>query len=248
MLAVLLTMIFVAVANAAPQSYAQHMQRIPPPPDPAYHAPPESFHAYNPPPVIKAQPAPAPYAPPPPEIKAPPPPPAPAYAPPPEIKAQPAPQPEYAPPPEIKVQPAPAPHYNPPPPAYDQPPKAAPAPMGYAPAPVVKAEAPPAEIYMQLIPSNEPYVRKEPEYPPVNMDYVFNYKVDDAATYNHQERHEEKHGHVVKGHYTLFDPDGSHRIVKYIADENGFRAEVVTTAPNPARIAQYMAQKAAHYA
>lgn len=57
--------------------------------------------------------------------------------------------------------------------------------------------------------------------------YRFGYKVDDPQTYNHQSRHEEKDENgVVRGSYSLLEPDGNVRMVHYVADKYGFRAFV----------------------
>uniref|UniRef100_T1ILI0 Uncharacterized protein n=1 Tax=Strigamia maritima TaxID=126957 RepID=T1ILI0_STRMM len=59
-----------------------------------------------------------------------------------------------------------------------------------------------------------------------DIDYKFKYVVRDDQTYNYQTRDEEKDGKTVRGSYSLVEPDGSTRIVKYTADEYGFHAQV----------------------
>ncbi|KAJ8918379.1 hypothetical protein NQ315_008074 [Exocentrus adspersus] len=57
--------------------------------------------------------------------------------------------------------------------------------------------------------------------------YQFSYGVQDAHTGDHKSQHEERDGDVVKGYYTVADPDGTLRTVHYTADHhNGFNAIV----------------------
>uniref|UniRef100_A0A182X732 Uncharacterized protein n=1 Tax=Anopheles quadriannulatus TaxID=34691 RepID=A0A182X732_ANOQN len=57
--------------------------------------------------------------------------------------------------------------------------------------------------------------------------YKFEYGVKDYHTGDHKSQWEVRDGDVVKGEYTLDEPDGSTRIVKYHADsKNGFEAVV----------------------
>ncbi|XP_062543984.1 cuticle protein 19-like [Armigeres subalbatus] len=57
--------------------------------------------------------------------------------------------------------------------------------------------------------------------------YKFDYGVKDPHTGDHKTHWEERDGDVVKGAYTLFDADGSTRIVEYTADPiHGFKAVV----------------------
>ncbi|EDS38704.1 adult cuticle protein [Culex quinquefasciatus] len=57
--------------------------------------------------------------------------------------------------------------------------------------------------------------------------YKFDYGVQDPHTGDHKSHWEERDGDVVKGAYTLFDSDGSTRIVEYTADPvHGFKAVV----------------------
>ncbi|EAT37667.1 AAEL010375-PA [Aedes aegypti] len=57
--------------------------------------------------------------------------------------------------------------------------------------------------------------------------YKFEYGVQDFHTGDHKSQWEIRDGDFVKGEYTLADADGTHRIVKYRADDkNGFRAVV----------------------
>lgn len=90
----------------------------------------------------------------------------------------------------------------------------APAPVHYAPAPIHYAPAPvhykPIEVYPDSVP-----------------EYSFGYSVSDAHTGDAKSQHETRHGDVVKGSYSLVEPDGTIRTVKYTADHvNGFNAVV----------------------
>ncbi|CAH0557239.1 unnamed protein product [Brassicogethes aeneus] len=60
--------------------------------------------------------------------------------------------------------------------------------------------------------------------------YEFSYGVNDPHTGDHKSQHEERDGDVVKGYYTVADPDGTLRTVHYTADDhNGFNAVVEKT-------------------
>ncbi|XP_047020811.1 cuticle protein 18.6-like [Helicoverpa zea] len=57
--------------------------------------------------------------------------------------------------------------------------------------------------------------------------YEFAYKVVDRHTGDKKSQHESRDGHVVKGVYSLHQPDGTVRIVEYHADKKtGFNANV----------------------
>lgn len=56
--------------------------------------------------------------------------------------------------------------------------------------------------------------------------YKFSYGVNDPHTGDHKSQEEYRDGDVVKGHYTVADPDGTLRVVHYTADHNGFNAVV----------------------
>lgn len=57
--------------------------------------------------------------------------------------------------------------------------------------------------------------------------YKFSYGVNDPHTGDHKSQHEERDGGIVKGSYTVADPDGTLRTVHYTADDhNGFNAVV----------------------
>ncbi|CAD7080734.1 unnamed protein product [Hermetia illucens] len=62
--------------------------------------------------------------------------------------------------------------------------------------------------------------------------YEFKYGVNDFHTGDVKSQHETRDGDVVKGQYSLVEPDGSIRTVDYTADKhNGFNAVVHKTAP-----------------
>ncbi|KAK9869699.1 hypothetical protein WA026_003439 [Henosepilachna vigintioctopunctata] len=57
--------------------------------------------------------------------------------------------------------------------------------------------------------------------------YQYEYGVNDPYTGDHKSQHEIRDGDVVKGSYTVADPDGTLRTVHYTADDlNGFNAVV----------------------
>jgi len=57
--------------------------------------------------------------------------------------------------------------------------------------------------------------------------YSYNYGVADGHTGDHKTQHESRDGDVVKGSYSVAEPDGTLRIVEYTADDhNGFNAVV----------------------
>ncbi|KAG5872614.1 hypothetical protein JTB14_017130 [Gonioctena quinquepunctata] len=63
--------------------------------------------------------------------------------------------------------------------------------------------------------------------------YEFNYGVQDGHTGDYKSQHEQRDGDVVKGYYTVGEPDGTLRTVHYTADDhNGFNA-VVEKSGNP---------------
>lgn len=63
--------------------------------------------------------------------------------------------------------------------------------------------------------------------------YAFKYGVHDPHTGDHKHQSETRDGDVVKGQYSLVEPDGSVRTVDYTADSvNGFNAVVSKSGPN----------------
>lgn len=72
--------------------------------------------------------------------------------------------------------------------------------------------------------------------------YAFAYNVQDALTGDSKSQQEVRDGDIVKGSYSVVDPDGSLRTVFYTADPiNGFNAIVqrgpVPVAARPAAVA-----------
>ncbi|XP_037945257.1 protein PFC0760c-like [Teleopsis dalmanni] len=65
-------------------------------------------------------------------------------------------------------------------------------------------------------------------------EYEFAYGVEDAQNYLLQNRKETRNGDEVKGVYSVVDPDGTLRVVKYTADNvNGFQASVTKDGGSP---------------
>nr|XP_023012031.1 cuticle protein-like [Leptinotarsa decemlineata] len=63
--------------------------------------------------------------------------------------------------------------------------------------------------------------------------YAFNYGVHDPTTGDVKSQKEVRDGDVVKGQYSLVEPDGSVRTVDYVADSvNGFNAVVSKSGPS----------------
>ncbi|CAH1964331.1 unnamed protein product [Acanthoscelides obtectus] len=69
------------------------------------------------------------------------------------------------------------------------------------------------------------------EYSHHEPHYTYGYDVNDVLTGDSKSQVETRHGDVVKGSYSLNEPDGTRRIVDYVADPiNGFNA-IVRKAP-----------------
>ncbi|CAB3257171.1 unnamed protein product [Arctia plantaginis] len=66
-----------------------------------------------------------------------------------------------------------------------------------------------------------------------SSDYGFNYAVNDPSTGDNKAQWETRHGDVVRGAYSLVEPDGSVRLVEYYADPHtGFNAIVKRLGSN----------------
>jgi len=79
--------------------------------------------------------------------------------------------------------------------------------------------------------------------------YHYNYGVADSHTGDVKSQHEVRDGDVVKGSYSLVEPDGSVRTVEYTADDhNGFNAVVSKTAPTVHAVAHHAGPVLAHAA
>ncbi|XP_063821231.1 cuticle protein 19-like [Ostrinia nubilalis] len=71
------------------------------------------------------------------------------------------------------------------------------------------------------------------EHAPVK--YEFSYSVEDPTTGDHKSHRESRDGDLVRGEYSLLQPDGSIRKVEYTADDHsGFNAVVSNSAPTHA--------------
>lgn len=63
--------------------------------------------------------------------------------------------------------------------------------------------------------------------PPTNTEYNYWYDIVDPSTGDAKSLYEIRQGGVVKGSYSVLDPDGTKRTVDYTADsKNGFKAIV----------------------
>ncbi|KAL7292774.1 hypothetical protein TKK_0013603 [Trichogramma kaykai] len=74
--------------------------------------------------------------------------------------------------------------------------------------------------------------------------YAYNYGVSDPHTGDVKSAHEERDGDVVKGSYSVNEPDGTIRVVEYTADDhNGFQAVVkkIGHAVHPAPVHHHAA-------
>lgn len=99
-------------------------------------------------------------------------------------------------------------------------------------APIVAAAAPAPLV------AAAPAVLARTELDDAYPQYQYAYNVHDTLTGDSKTQEESRDGDVVKGSYSLIEPDGSRRIVNYYADPiNGFNAvvskdvPVVATAP-----------------
>ncbi|XP_001864341.2 uncharacterized protein LOC6047259 [Culex quinquefasciatus] len=74
---------------------------------------------------------------------------------------------------------------------------------------------------------SEPEVDLNSHYFSHYPKYQYEYGVKDYLTGDHKSQWETREGDVVRGEYTLLQPDGTHRVVRYTADDkNGFEAEI----------------------
>ena len=88
-------------------------------------------------------------------------------------------------------------------------------------APVVYAHQP------TIVKTLQPTYVKQVEYADAPAKYDFAYEVHDEKTGDIKRQQETRDGDVVRGFYSLYDADGSHRVVEYTADaHNGFNAVV----------------------
>ncbi|KFB43530.1 AGAP003390-PA-like protein [Anopheles sinensis] len=108
---------------------------------------------------------------------------------------------------------------------------AAPAVVAARAAPVVAAAAAPAVVAARAA----PVVAAAPvqaEFTDAYPQYQYAYNVQDTLTGDSKTQEETRDGDIVKGSYSLIEPDGSRRIVNYYADPvNGFNAVVQKDVP-----------------
>ncbi|CAH1403325.1 unnamed protein product [Nezara viridula] len=70
-----------------------------------------------------------------------------------------------------------------------------------------------------------PQYHEEQYYDPPH--YQFHYDVRDEHTGDIKSQHEQREGDHTQGEYSLVEPDGSLRVVKYVVEgKSGFQAEV----------------------
>lgn len=82
-----------------------------------------------------------------------------------------------------------------------------------------------------------PVIAARAEFDDAYPQYTYAYNVNDAITGDNKAQEETREGDVVKGFYSLIEPDGSRRIVNYYADPiNGFNAVVSKDVPVAAPI------------
>jgi hypothetical protein len=63
-----------------------------------------------------------------------------------------------------------------------------------------------------------------------NPNYAYGYQVADGYRGDYHSHHEKGDGHNVVGQYSLQEPTGNVRTVNYVANVNGFQAQVQNTA------------------
>ncbi|XP_049884988.1 cuticle protein 21-like [Pectinophora gossypiella] len=98
------------------------------------------------------------------------------------------------------------------------------APVAYA-APVAKVATPVA--YSAPVGYAAPVAKVAVEEYDPHPQYTFAYDVQDGLTGDSKTQHESRDGDVVRGSYSVVDPDGTKRTVEYTADpHNGFNAVV----------------------
>uniref|UniRef100_A0A3F2Z4N1 Larval cuticle protein A3A n=1 Tax=Glossina palpalis gambiensis TaxID=67801 RepID=A0A3F2Z4N1_9MUSC len=102
-----------------------------------------------------------------------------------------------------------------------------------APAPAVLAKAAPVVAApIAAAPLITKAALAEPEVIDAHPQYKFAYDVQDTLTGDSKTQEESRDGDIVRGSYSLIEPDGSRRIVNYYADPvNGFNAVVQKDVP-----------------
>ncbi|XP_050424027.1 larval cuticle protein A3A [Adelges cooleyi] len=110
----------------------------------------------------------------------------------------------------------------------------APAPLAAAPAIVRAAPAPlaAAPAIAPVVPAAVPLPATRVDFADAYPQYQYAYTVRDSLTGDAKDQEEVRDGDVVKGRYSLIEPDGSRRTVSYYADDvNGFNAVVQKDVP-----------------
>jgi len=106
-----------------------------------------------------------------------------------------------------------------------------PAPAAYSavPAPAAYAAVPAPAAYAGV---PAPVAVTKLDYADAYPQYQFAYTVQDALTGDSKAQEETRDGGIVKGSYSLIEPDGVRRTVNYYADPvNGFNAIVQRDVP-----------------
>ncbi|XP_052119676.1 larval cuticle protein A2B-like [Frankliniella occidentalis] len=113
------------------------------------------------------------------------------------------------------------------------------APVSYvADAPVAYAAAAPVAPVTYTAAAPIALAAKSLDYDP-HPEYKFSYDVQDDLTGDSKSQVESRSGDVVKGSYSVDEPDGTRRIVDYTADDvNGFNAVVRKEAQAPKYVVQ----------
>ncbi|KAF7266990.1 hypothetical protein GWI33_019734 [Rhynchophorus ferrugineus] len=91
------------------------------------------------------------------------------------------------------------------------------------------------KIYCGIVAVPDTYHKYAPEEVDYHSHpkYAFKYGVSDPHTGDHKTQTEIRDGEIVKGQYSLVEPDGSVRTVNYVADPvNGFNAVVSKSGPS----------------
>ncbi|KAI9581424.1 uncharacterized protein LOC119637997 [Glossina fuscipes] len=121
----------------------------------------------------------------------------------------------------------------------------------YAPAtPALASHAYTPATYLKAVPAVKPAALKiltenHLEYFDHHPRYAFEYGVNDPHTGDIKHQREERDGDVVKGEYSLVEPDGNVRTVKYYADwETGFHAEVINSRDSTKTLTKRTTKKA----
>ena len=103
------------------------------------------------------------------------------------------------------------------------------APLAAVPAPAAYAAVPAPAAYA-AVPA--PVAVTKLDYADAYPQYQFAYTVQDALTGDSKAQEETRDGGIVKGSYSLIEPDGVRRTVNYYADPvNGFNAIVQRDVP-----------------